>query len=94
MITEKSHALEKISETNKKAINVIKYTLKVHPDANKSMVKNALKKIYQVTPSSINMLVNRGKVKKFRNVPFTRPHWKKAIVTFRDGTKLEFSKGV
>jgi large subunit ribosomal protein L23 len=35
-----------------------------------------------------------GKMKKFRNFPSRRPHWKKAIVTFKDGANLEFSKGV
>jgi len=57
-------------------------------------VKDAIKKIYNLSPSSINILVYKGKMKRFRNMPSQRPHWKKAIVTFENGANLEFGKGV
>jgi len=73
---------------------MVKYVFKVHPDANKVLVRDAIKKIYNITPSSINILVYKGKTKRFRNMPSRRPHWKKAIVSFANGADLEFGKGV
>jgi large subunit ribosomal protein L23 len=92
IITEKSQALIDIGKLTGKRTN--KYVFKVHPEANKPLIKAAIKKIYQLTPTSINIIVQRGKIKRFRNLPSQRPHWKKAIVTFREGAALEFAKGV
>ncbi|PKA22132.1 50S ribosomal protein L23, partial [Leptospira sp. mixed culture ATI2-C-A1] len=36
--------------------------------------------------------VYRGKMKRFRNMPSPRPHYKKAVVTFADGANLDFAK--
>ena len=70
----------------------VKYTLKVHPDANKTLVKQALRKMYNVNASSVNISVFKGKIKKFRNFPSPRPHWKKAVVTFDNGAAIDFAK--
>jgi large subunit ribosomal protein L23 len=102
LITEKSQELEALFEkieakrkTSRRASNnkkVTKYSFKVHPDANKIQVKEAIKKIFNVSPSAVNMQVYRGKIKKFRYVPAQKAHWKKAIVTFNDGTTLDIVK--
>jgi large subunit ribosomal protein L23 len=92
VVTEKSDYENKIGERLGKRIT--KYTFKVHPDATKPLIAKAIEKIFNVKPSSVNVMVYRGKVKRFRNLPSRRPHWKKAVVTFRDGANLELSKGV
>ena len=92
IITEKSQSAQEIGKDIGK--RTVKYTFKVHPDANKVMIKEAVKKIFQVTPSSVNVIMYHGKMKKFGNFPSRRPHWKKAIVTFDNGAVLEFGKGV
>lgn len=92
LVTEKSQTLQDIGKKTGK--RTVKYSFKVHPDANKSMVAEAIKKMYQVTPSFINLMVYKGKMKKFRNLPSRRPHWKKAVVTFNEGAEIEFAKGV
>jgi large subunit ribosomal protein L23 len=92
IISEKSQMLQDIGTSIGK--RTVKYAFKVHPHANKSLVKDAIKKIFQVTPSDVNIMMYAGKIKKFRNFPTKRPHWKKAIVTFENGAKLEFGKGV
>ncbi|MCC5814092.1 MAG: 50S ribosomal protein L23 [Leptospira sp.] len=102
LITEKSQDLETIFErieakrkSSRRKSNdkkVTKYTFKVHPDANKIQVKEAIKKIYNAEPDSVNIQVYRGKIKKFRYVPAPKAHWKKAIVTFNDGTTLDIVK--
>lgn len=102
LITEKSQELEVIHEkieAKKKSSRrkpndkkVTKYTFKVHPDANKVQVKEAIQKIFNVKPDAVNMQVYRGKTKRFRYVPAQKAHWKKAIVTFNNGTTLDIVK--
>jgi large subunit ribosomal protein L23 len=92
LVTEKSQALQDIGKAIGK--RTVKYCFKVHPEANKIMIKDAIKKIYNIVPSAVNVLVYKGKIKRFRNSASQRPHWKKAIVTFNDGANLEFGKGV
>lgn len=48
--------------------------------------------IYKAEPDSVNIQVYRGKIKKFRYVPAPKAHWKKAIVTFNNGTTLDIVK--
>jgi len=91
LMTEKSQSLKEIGQSIGK--RTVKYVLKVHPNANKILVKDALKKIYNVVPDSVNILVQKGKLKKFRQFPSQKPHWKKAIVTFNNGANIEFAKG-
>jgi len=90
VVTEKSQELQSIGERLGK--RTVKYTFKVHPDANKTLIKQALKKMYNVVPSAVNVAVFRGKMKKFRNMPSQRSHYKKAVVTFADGANLDFAK--
>jgi large subunit ribosomal protein L23 len=90
IVTEKSQDLQTIGERLGK--RVVKYSFKIHPDANKTLVKEALKSMFKVNASDVNIIVQRGKVKKFRNMPSYRPHTKKAIVTFEDGANLDFAK--
>jgi|JI61114BRNA_FD_contig_21_11671018_length_532_multi_2_in_0_out_0_1 large subunit ribosomal protein L23 len=102
MITEKSQDLEVIHEkidakrkSSRRPSNgkkVTKYTFRIHPDANKTQVKEAIKKIFNVKPDSVNIQVYRGKTTKFRSVLAQKPHWKKAIVTFNNGTTLDIVK--
>jgi large subunit ribosomal protein L23 len=92
LITEKSQNLQEIGKSQGK--RMVKYVFRVHPNATKVLVKDAIKKIYNLTPSSVNVMVYKGKIKRFRNFPAPRPHWKKAIVTFEDGANIEFAKGI
>jgi len=92
LITEKAQNLQEIGKNQGKRL--VKYVFKVHPDVNKIQVRDAIKKIYDIVPTSINILVYKGKIKRFRNMPSQRPHWKKAIVSFENGADLEFGKGV
>ena len=90
VITEKAQELENIGQKTGK--RTVKYIFQVHTDANKTLVKEAIRKYYNKTPESVNIMVYRGKKTKFRHVPVTKAHWKKAIVTFNDGTTLDFGK--
>ena len=86
MITEKSEFLrEAVKDHNR-------YTLKVAPEANKELIKQALHKIYNVKVASVNIINVPGKKKRFKMGVIKTPSWKKAIVTLVPGQKIEFSK--
>ena len=67
------------------------FTFKVHPDANKKMIKEALEAIYtEVKIVSVNTVNYKGKLSAMtgRRRPGHKPDWKKAIVTLRDGDTI------
>ena len=79
IVSEKSYAgLEKNS-----------YTFLVDPRANKTEIKEAVQKIWDVRVISVNTLVRRGKVKRRRYTAGRRPDQKRAIVTLAEGDSIE-----
>ena len=77
-ITEKSYKLQE--EANK-------YFFKVHRDANKNDVKEAIKYIYNVTPTNVNIINVAFKWRNQRKLD--RRAYKKAIVTLNKKDKIE-----
>ena len=66
-----------------------KYTFRVHPDADKIMVKQAIQKIFEVKVKSVNLLNVRGKKKRLGRFEGFRASWKKAVVTLAEGQTIE-----
>lgn len=91
LLTEKTQYLETIGERIGK--RTTKYTFKVHIDANKHLVAQAIKKVYNLSPASIRIQVYRGKEKKFRQFAAPGPKWKKAIITFNNGETIDLGVG-
>lgn len=79
VITEKATI---ISEQNK-------YVFKVAQKANKDQIKLAIKAIYKVDAVKINIVNVRGKERRLRLGTGFTAAWKKAIVTIKDGEKIE-----
>ncbi len=79
VVTEKSTS---ISSDNK-------YVFRIHSDANKVLVKKAVRKIFGVEPARVNIQINRGKSKRNRYTVGHGSAWKKAIVTLKLGDKIE-----
>lgn len=67
-----------------------KLALKVHPHANKPLVKEALEKLFNVKVDKINIVVRKGKVRKVRGRTTTGKLSKRAIVTLAEGYSLDF----
>ena len=63
-----------------------KYAFVVRLDSNKTEIKRAIEKVFDVKVKSINTQIVRGKVKRFGRTSGKRPNWKKAIVTLREGS--------
>ena len=72
-----------------------KVVFKVHPDANKYMVKQAVESLFNVNVQYVNMVRSRPRVrKKFGRRVGRQPGYKKAYVTLSPGDKIEFFEGV
>ncbi|MBQ5956777.1 MAG: 50S ribosomal protein L23 [Clostridia bacterium] len=64
-----------------------KYTFKVAIDANKTEIKEAVEKIFDVKVESVNISINKGKVKRQGYTSGRTPKVKKAIVTLKADSK-------
>jgi large subunit ribosomal protein L23 len=67
-----------------------KYVFRVSPRANKIQIKKAIEALFQKKVLSVNTCNYAGKKKRERSQAFGRKaHWKKAIVTLKEGEKIE-----
>ena len=67
-----------------------KYVFEVNPAANKLEIKAAVESLFQKKVVSVNTANYAGKKKRERRADFgRRAHWKKAIVTLKEGEKLD-----
>lgn len=79
-----------ISEKAYKGIEQSKYTFKVHPEANKVEIRNAVEKLFNVKVVKVNVINVKPKKKRLGKFEGKTSSWKKAIVTLREGDKIEF----
>lgn len=66
-----------------------KYLFHVAMDANKIQIKEAVEDIYNVKVIKVNTLKSRGKWRRIRYRIGKTPDWKKAVVTLKEGDKIE-----
>lgn len=62
---------------------------KVHKDANKFMIKQAVESIFKVEVDSVKVMNYQGKAKRFGRNLGRRSNWKKAAIKLVDGQTLE-----
>jgi large subunit ribosomal protein L23 len=78
-----------VSEKSYAGVELNRYTFLVHPDANKTEIKEAVQKIWDVQVTSVNTINRKGKTKRRRFVTGKRPDRKIAIITLREGDAIE-----
>jgi large subunit ribosomal protein L23 len=66
-----------------------KYVFEVASEANKIEIKRAVEEIFKVTVTRVNTLRMPGKKKRVRYKLGYTPEWKKAIVTLKQGDRIE-----
>lgn len=66
-----------------------KYLFWVDRRSNKIQIKKAVEEIYKVKVADVNTLMQRGKLRRVRYVQGKSPDWKKALVTLKEGSKIE-----
>mgnify|MGYP001267007083 FL=1 len=84
LVTEKS--------TQQSEFNKIVFSVPVN--AAKLEVKSSIEKIFSVKVTSVNTILLKGKVKRFKGVLGRRSNTKKAIVTLAPGNTIDLSAGV
>lgn len=68
------------------------YFFEVAPDANKIEIKRAVEQLFNVSVVKVNTLNRVGKTKRNRRgLLGFRPDWKRAIVTLKQGDKIDLT---
>ena len=70
-----------------------KYTFKVHKDAHKTQIRQAVEELFGVNVENVNILKVQAKPKRRGMSIGKRPGWKKAIVQVREGQTIEIFEG-
>ena len=82
-VTEKGTAL---------STTLNQYQVVVEKHANKLDIKHAVEKLFKVKVTGVNTMHVRGKARRERTLQAGRtPAWKKAIVTLKEGDKIELA---
>lgn len=66
-----------------------KYNFVVNRSANKIEIKKAIEYIYKVKVKDVNTFIAHGKLKRVRTQYGRTPDIKKAVVTLKEGSKIE-----
>jgi large subunit ribosomal protein L23 len=85
IITEKGTMLKDMSN---------QLLFEVDANANKSEIKKAVEKLFKVTVLSVRTQNRLGKRKRLGRSAGRRKNWKKAIVTLKEGNRVDFFEGV
>ncbi len=80
LITEKSNI-------HKDLFNKISFV--VRRDANKIQIKKAVENIFKVKVAEVNMVIVRGKMRRYGRYTGKRASYKKAIVTLKAGYNID-----
>ena len=82
-----------VSEKSYELIEQRKYAFRVHPDAHKTQIRQAVEELFQVRVQAVNVIKVQPKPKRRGLVRGKRPGWKKAIVQLREGDSIEIFEG-
>ena len=82
-----------VSEKSYGQIAQNKYTFRVHGDAHKTQVRQAVEELFDVKVVNVNIVKVQPKPKRRGFHKGTKPGWKKAIVQLREGDKIEIFEG-
>ncbi len=66
-----------------------RYTFRVNPKANKTQIKKAIETLFKVKVSAVRTANLPGKLHRVGRHEGYRSDWKKAIVTVKEGQKID-----
>ncbi len=78
-----------VTEKNTRMAEFNKYVFLVDSNANKIEIKKAIQEIYNVHVTKVNVAIVKGKMKRVRYKLGKTVDRKKAIVTLKQGDKIE-----
>ena len=82
-----------VSEKSYGQVTQNRYTFKVHQDAHKTQVRQAVEELFDVKVEHVNVIKVQAKPKRRGAFRGTRPGWKKAVVQLRAGDTIEIFQG-
>jgi len=82
-----------VSEKSYGLLDEGKYTFLVAPDANKTEIKIAVEKVFNVKVTSVNTLNRPGKTRRTRFGVGRRANTKRAIVSLAEGHRIDIFGG-
>jgi large subunit ribosomal protein L23 len=82
-----------VSEKSYASIADGRYSFKVHPDAHKTQIKQAVEELFEVKVRWVNIVKVQAKPKRRGAIKGTRDGWKKAIVQLHPGNSIQFYEG-
>ena len=82
-----------VSEKSYSLIEDGKYAFRVHKDAHKTQVRQAVEELFDVKVVGVNVVKVQPKPKRRGAFKGTKPGWKKAIVQVRAGDTIEIFSG-
>ncbi|MEK6764950.1 MAG: 50S ribosomal protein L23 [Planctomycetota bacterium] len=65
------------------------YHFEVNKKVNKIQIKETIEKLFDVTVLGVRTLNKVGKKRKYKNKVYKTSGWKKAIVTLKDGDRID-----
>ncbi|MHC4138375.1 MAG: 50S ribosomal protein L23 [Planctomycetota bacterium] len=75
------------SVTDREASN--SYHFEVDKKVNKIQIKEAIEKLFEVKVLAVRTLNKVGKTRKYKNKIYKTGGWKKAIVTLKEGERID-----
>ena len=82
-----------VSEKSYGLIEDRKYSFRVHPDAHKTQIRQAVEELLGVNVIAVNVIKVQSKPKRRGLIRGQKPGWKKAIVQLREGDSIEIFEG-
>jgi len=82
-----------VSEKSYGQIAQNRYTFKVHQDAHKTQIRQAVEELFDVKVVRVNVSKVQAKPKRRGLYKGVRPGWKKAVVTLAPGNTIEIFQG-
>ena len=82
-----------VSEKSYHQITENRYTFKVHKDAHKTQIRQAVEQLFEVKVERVNIVKVQAKPKRRGVIRGTKPGWKKAIVQLKKGDSIEIFEG-
>jgi len=83
VVTEKAYA----------GVEIARYSFRVHPDAHKTQVRQAVEELFDVKVVRVNISMVQAKPKRRGMQKGTKPGWKKAVVQLQPGDSIEIFQG-
>jgi len=69
------------------------YVFEVHRNANKIEIQSAIERLFKVKVLQVRTSNVMGKIKRLGRRFGKRPDWKKAVITLREGDRIDFFEG-